>query len=166
MEPIFRSTPRTLSETDVSNVVKKVNLFDSLYNPSGKPFQNRYELIEDNSIVFDHASGLMWQRSGSQQIAYQEIGSWLGDLQVQKYGNYGDWRLPTVEEGLSLLENRKQDTGLFIDPVFDSHQKTIWTADAKNATQVWAIFFTNGHCYYSDIHQMFPASYYAIRAVR
>jgi hypothetical protein len=166
MDPIFRSTPKTLSEGDVATTAKKLGLFDSLYNPTGKPYANRFELIENNTIIFDHASGLMWQRSGSPKIAYQKSSSWLSSLREQNFGNYSDWRLPTVEEILTLLEDRKQESGLFLNLIFDSLQKIIWTADAKNATQAWAVFFTNGHCYYSDIHQMFPASFYYLRAVR
>lgn len=164
MEPLF--TPKVLSESNVTEIIKKSGLFDSLYNPTGKAFENRFEPIENNTIIFDHASGLMWQRSGSAPTAYQNISNWLQGVRDQNFGNYADWRLPTVEEILTLLEDRKQENGLFLNLLFDNRQKIVWTADMKNATQAWAMFFASGHLYYSDIHQMFPASFYSLRAVR
>jgi len=166
MESMFRSTPKVLSESDVAETTRKLGLFDSLYNPTGKAFENRFESIENNTIIFDHASGLMWQRSGSSPMAYQNISAWLQRVREENFGNYSDWRLPTVEEILTLLADHKQESGLYLNWLFDNRQKIVWTADTKNATQAWAMFFTSGHCYYSDIHQMFRASFYYLRAVR
>ncbi len=165
MEPIFRNLPLVLSEAEVEKVIREHNLFDALYNAAGQIFPNQFELMLQDRVVFDHATGLMWQRSGSDKIDYRVIRKWLQTLNAQAFAGYHDWRLPTIEEALTLLEAKKDANFLYVNPIFDPLQKQIWTADIKNQTSAWAIFFSNGHCYYSDTHQKFNTNYY-VRAVR
>lgn len=166
MVKTFRSVSRRLTENTVRRWIQQQNIFDALYNPTGISFSNHFELIENGLVVFDHASGLMWQRAGSEQVAYRGIKNWLYQLNSQSFANYKDWRLPTLEEALTLLEPQKQEQGLFLAPLFSNIQKKIWTADVKSKASAWAVFFNEGHCYYSDTYQVFPSSYYYLRAIR
>jgi hypothetical protein len=49
---------------------------------------------------------------------------------------YNDWRLPTLEEAVSLLESDKKN-GLFIAPVFDKWQSSIWTGNSDSPVIAW-----------------------------
>jgi len=72
-----------------------------------------------------------------------------------------DWRLPTLEEAMSLMKPVQNETGLFIDPLFDRTQEWIWTADKVSASRAWYVYFIIGHCSTLDIDDL---SY--VRAVR
>ena len=61
----------------------------------------------NNGIVEDTASGLMWPaKDNSGNIAWPEAQNYAANL---KLGNYHDWRLPTVEELVSLFDRNKKN---------------------------------------------------------
>jgi len=79
-------------------------------------------------------------------MTFKEPQKNIQELRDKKYAGVGDWRLPTVEEAMSLMESKKNEIGLYIDPIFDKNQKRIWTADRRNASSVWAVGFLYGGC--------------------
>jgi hypothetical protein len=87
----------------------------------------------------------MWQQSGSpESMNFEAAGKWINDL---NYAGFKDWRLPTLEEAMSLME-REQKNGVFhVDPVFNKTQGWIWTADhAGGAAAAWVVGFGGGNC--------------------
>jgi hypothetical protein len=53
--------------------------------------------------VYDRATGLMWQHSGSKQLlTWDEACKYIIWLNKSRFCNYDDWRLPTIEELASL----------------------------------------------------------------
>jgi Protein of unknown function (DUF1566)/Trypsin-like peptidase domain len=110
-------------------------------------FQHEYELktFNGDKVVIDHATGLMWQQSGSAKwMLRKDVKGYLDDLNENHYGNFSDWRLPTVEELASLLEPMGENKGLYIDPLFDSQQEIGWTADWVDSIHAWAVSFAGG----------------------
>jgi hypothetical protein len=69
--------------------------------------------------------------------------------------------LPTLEEGMSLMEREKKSFDLYIDPVFDHRQSYIWTADKVGAGRAWFVVFNLGSCGRLDF-----GNGYDVRAVR
>lgn len=95
-------------------------------------------MVNGDKVVIDHATGLMWHQSGSlQTMNWGETYQWVRELNRQKYAGYSNWKLSTIEKAVTLLESRKYggEKGLYIDPVFDSRQKLIWTSDEKAKTE-------------------------------
>ncbi len=158
------SRSRDLSKGDVKEMLEKYNFYDSIWNKDGY-FTNDYEakVINGDRVVIDHATGLMWHQSGSlQTMDLEKAKRWVRELNRQRYTGYRNWRLPTVEEAVTLLESSEYGgrKGLYIDPVFDSRQNQIWTRDEKakkeklakwlNATVTssnrywWRVDFTRG----------------------
>jgi len=136
-----------LSKDDVKAMLKDKNFFDQGWNKSGEGFDNDFVLQKNEQVVYDRNSGLMWQQSGSENyMSFEEAKTWIEKL---NFADYSDWRLPTLEEAMSLMESEKNSDGLYIDLKFDKTQKYIWTSDPiKGEYRVWVVYFHGGYCDY------------------
>ena len=138
-------------------------------NPAGKGSRSLFKSrkVDGEKIVIDDSSGLMWQQSGSiESLKWLEVEGWLKGLNERGYAGYSDWRLPTLEEAMSLLRPVFSIELLYVHPLFDQKQRSIWTSDRiKSETDEnfggWVIFFNIGVCNYYDNYN---ASY--VRAMR
>ncbi len=168
----FRSSPKEdFSEiSSIKEMIRQYNFFCKEYNwtkgysnPNGSSFDNKFESQNSSMVIYDQASGLMWQQSGfAYTMSYNKAKSNIARLNRDKFAGYNDWRLPTLEEAMSLMEPTKMSGGLHIDPMFDNNQRYIWTADLYSAHSAWVVYFGDGQCYYSAIS--YNDSY--VRAVR
>ena len=141
--------------SDVRNMINKYDFFcqeDDLSkdykNPDGKGFDKKFkeDVINGDSVVIDSASGLMWQQSGSLEVMkFEDAKIWSGGIY---FAGFDDWRLPTLEEAMSLMEREKNNDGLYIDPVFDKKQGWIWTSDIVKVESYygWVVSFDSGDC--------------------
>ncbi|MGH1362301.1 MAG: TIR domain-containing protein [Calditrichia bacterium] len=149
---VFRSKPENkLSVDAVKQMLKQHGFYDSDFNPVRKRFVNAYE--EKGDIVIDKASGLMWQQSGyAKYLSYSKAEKYVADMNESKFSGYSDWRLPTLEEAMSLMESKRKNGDLYIDSVFDSTQRWIWTADRDStAGKAWTVSFRYGYCPYGRV---------------
>ena len=48
-------------------------------------------------------SGLIWQLDGEQRLTYGEIEEYVANLNQSRFAGQGDWRLPTIEEAMSVM---------------------------------------------------------------
>ena len=132
-------------------------------NVRGKGVENDFALLPGDSVVHDSTTGLSWQQSGSSEwLTFKQAQTYIDSLNVARYGGYTNWRLPTLEEAMSLMEPTQKNGDLFIDPVFDNQQRWIWTADKESASRAWFVDFFYGVCDVYDIDVIF----YDVRAVR
>ncbi|MCF6148673.1 MAG: DUF1566 domain-containing protein [Candidatus Kuenenia sp.] len=101
--------------------------------------------LNGDYVVIDHATGLMWHQSGSSDyVSWNSAKDWIRNLNNRGYAGYQDWRLPTLEEAVSLLEPNKTNN-LYIDPVFDDKQWGIWSGDIYGSGGVWSVYFSLGN---------------------
>ncbi|MCI0496109.1 TIR domain-containing protein [candidate division KSB1 bacterium] len=167
---IFRSNPKELSDDDVMSMLKKFDFFSKEYdwnkgycNPTGKGFMNDFVLQKDGQLVYDRNSGLMWQQGGSiKEMNYEVANQWIVELNRIGFAGFNDWRLPTLEEAMSLMETEVKKEDLYIDSIFDGHQRWLSMADLyKGKLAAWSINFYVGNCKY------YPLDYGSyVRAVR
>ena len=166
--PLRHKASENLSTEKVKNVIKKFDFYSTdkydwakeWSNPNGKGIDNDFVLQQSGQVVLDRATGLIWQQGGSLRMNYEKAQEYIADLDRRKVGGFDDWRLPTLEEAMALMEPQKQSNGLYIEPIFDKTQPWIWTADKESASRAWSVHFGNGHCF-SDIDVGFH-----VRAVR
>jgi hypothetical protein len=131
-------------EDDAKEMSQENNDYDSNRKAEDVGIKNQFDstTIHGDKIVIDRAAGLMWQQAGSDtEMTFEETRQFVNDLNARRFAGYDGWRLPTLREALSLMEARKNESGLYIDPIFDNKQRWIWTADKESASQVWLVNF-------------------------
>ncbi len=146
----LRNRSQKLNRDEVTQFLKKYNFFDSGYNSRGEGIPHIYFEGKKREIIIDLTTSLMWQQSGSpNSMIYEKAEAYITDLNRQKFAGFSDWRLPTLEEAMSLMEPKKNKAGLYIDERFDAKQWWIWTADKyEGGSSRWFVSFANGLCHY------------------
>lgn len=154
----LRSSAQSLSWDEGKSMVKRKNFFDSKWNNS-EGFENEYEskTINGDKVVLDHATGLTWHQFGSERLRYDKAKQWADELNRRGYAGYSDWRLPTLEEGASLIERNKMNGDLYIDAKFSAKQRWILTSDTITdySGRVWVARFDVGIVGWSTVDSSF-----------
>ena len=149
----LRSKPSTVSDDEF----EKIFASDHDWRPR-EYVQNEFEDNSDGTIT-DHATGLMWQKSGSDEhLDYMGAEKYISSLNRNRFlsrtcfAGHSDWRLPTIPELMSLLDPKERSTGLYIDSVFDETQRWCWSADKRSSYSAWYVSFFYGiaNCYEYD----------------
>lgn len=83
----------------------------------------------------------------------------LAWLNQKEYAGFCDWRLPTVEEALSIVGGNGRVDYRFGEP------RGIWTSDFASDSQNWAVEYLTGGCYPVDVLSPMTA-HFSVRAVR
>lgn len=153
----LRSEPAAVSGSGVVHLIRS----KGFNHPSGRMpdgsqggqignFRHEYKSSpsENHGLVVDGATGLMWQQSGSDQaLSFQDdAGEYVRALNGRKYAGFEDWRLPTVEELMSLMEPIGMNDGIFLSKMFDSKQWVCWSADRADEAghSMWGVNFRQG----------------------
>jgi hypothetical protein len=150
----LRKEPITVPDDEVQSKFK--------LNDKWRPLEYIQNDFKDNGndTITDHATGLMWQKSGSDKfLTYENVKPYIDELNHKKFANHSDWRLPTVDELKLLLMQEKQSNSLYINPIFDEKQRWCWTSDQRTLGGAWYVDFNVGLVYWYDVG-------YYVRAVR
>ncbi len=132
---------------------------DTLWRPQTYT-QNSFEIRSDGTIA-DHATGLVWQQAGSRYPGTrQHAVTYVEDLNDRCFGERSDWRLPTINELITLLRPKQNAIDLCIAPLFDQRQRWIWSVDRRSFVAAYYVDMELGFIGWQD----FSAPYYT-RAV-
>ncbi len=114
----------------------------------------------------------MWQQSGSfKPVDFEEAQQYVAEsLNKRKYAGFFNWRLPSLEEAMSLMEPFQNNNTLYINELFHKKQSIIWTFDSDEKVQKrWIIFFEKGMCSLEDVEDNISEDEYKnvyVKAVR
>jgi len=117
----LRDRPATLKREDLRLLVA-----------DARAFQHSFEVreTEGECVVIDSSTGLMWQQEGSERdMTHEEAVGYVSGLNSARFAGFENWRLPTSEEFITLLQDKGENHGLFISAVFDPHRFLLWTDD-------------------------------------
>jgi hypothetical protein len=158
IQPIhLRSEPNdNLTEEEIKAMLQANDFYHVEWYWMGRGVQHKYELknINGDRVVIDYTTNLMWQQSGSAKKVFlrKAAQKYIAKLNTYKFAGFNDWRLPTLEEAMSLMEPKKnEDTGLYINSLFDKKQDWIWTIDKAVASGAWGVDFIIGVCNYGGV---------------
>ena len=149
----YRSVSQKISHFEMRELVKRFGFFDRLVNPRGTGVVNDFQAqtIGGQRVVVDRASSLMWQQSGSTtSMTLKQARAWVTALNASRYAGFWDWRLPTTEEAMTLVERGFGEHYLYISDVFEKRQSEIWLGDYNEHFKLegslfgWAINFRVG----------------------
>jgi hypothetical protein len=160
----LRNEKATLSRDEAKVMIVTHDFYRVGWNEPVKGMAQQYEtqVLHGGLVVLDRASGLMWQRGGSGkpvQGGWQGAEQYVRDLNVKGFGGFTDWRLPTLEEAMSLMTapeegqsraGRRDETQkevYHIARVFEiAGAYFVWTTDLLAPGRGWVVYFREGQC--------------------
>jgi hypothetical protein len=162
---VLRSAPATLSVSEVRALLAARGFYHAQWNSGARGPVHEYTNVVAGGepLVVDAATGLAWQQGGSgRPLRHDEALAQVAALGARRHAGFPDWRLPTLEEALSLMESAKREDGYHLDPRFDrGAAPVVWTADADPEGRRWVVY------YYDGIAGLEPPEFNAyLRAVR
>ncbi len=138
-----------LSEEDVVDLVKKFDLVDHERNPGGS-FSKCLVDSGDNLTVVDKVTGLMWQRGGIDIMSNRGMHKMVAQLNKEKFGGYSDWRLPSMAEALSLMENEKNENDQYLHGCFSDEQPFVFVEATRKPGGYWFVDYKHGRAFWAS----------------
>ena len=151
----LRNTPIKIAPQEASHSFK----VDELWRPA-QYVQNAFR-TETHDLITDAVTALTWQQAGSQYpLTWHQAGKYVDSLNRKQYAGRNNWRLPTVDELMSLLVETPHGEDYCIAPVFNPTQQTLWSCDRRSFTAAWYVSVNMGFVAWQDF-----SAYFYVRAV-
>jgi serine/threonine-protein kinase len=116
---------------------------------------NRYE-APSAEIVADQATRRVWQRAGTGfPCTWQEAHTYIQRLNAEQFAGRDGWRLPTIDELITLLRPTPQLQELCIAPLFDHTQRWLWSADRRSFAAAYYVDVPLGFVGWQDFSAPF-----------
>jgi hypothetical protein len=123
------------------------DFYDATLNRAGSGSGASYEVqkVDGEGVLIDRNTGLMWQQVGPRrQSPLADAVLDIASLNQRAFAGYRDWRLPTIEEAMSLLQSSKE-SGAHVAPILAPQDTPIlWTVDLAHEGSVWVIYLLDG----------------------
>jgi len=145
----LRSEPTHFVEADLQAIVQANNCYDAKLNPEGF-FDGCLVDNGDGVTVTDLKTGIMWQRDGFDITSVRRMHKNVQNLNEKSFAGHSDWRLPTVEEALTLMipeENKKE---MHVHRCFSKAQPFVFLADQRMPGGYWFADFKQGAIYWAS----------------
>ncbi len=127
---------------------------DGLWRPLR--YVNNDFVVDAPGMILDRATGLRWQQAGSPYpVSWKAAHNLIAEINRQ--GNYGRhrWRLPTIDELMSLLTDTPHGHDFCMEPIFDSNLKWLWSCDRRSFTTAWYVSVDMGYVASEDFSAQF-----------
>lgn len=142
------SLPRLRSEpvNVCSSRARPVFAVGELFRPL-EPICNRLE--DRGETILDRATGLVWQAQASRwPLSFRDAFEAIRQLNQIGFAGYRDWRLPTVNELLSLLPEGDREALADTGP---QPAKWLWSCDRHGHHESWYVNMDMGFAGVQDI---------------
>ena len=149
---------KTVQLNDQSNVseeahikasLSKYNFYDSTRNQTGS-FDNFLVDNEDNKTITDKVTGLMWQQSGEDLTSIRKMRVRVDRLNQDGFAGFSDWRIPTLEEALSLMTPDVKENDLHMNTCFKDDTPFIFVAEERKPGGYWFCDYKQGTVFWAS----------------
>lgn len=140
---------RELSEEDVATAISQYNFADQERNPAGA-FPHAFVDNGDNLTISDRVTGLMWQRGGTDIMSYRSLKREVERLNQERFAGFVDWRIPSLEEAMSLLEGDKRANDQYLHRCFSGAQPFIFVDAPRKKGGYWFVDFKQGRAFWAS----------------
>ncbi len=141
--------PGIINDDEIAGILKKWNFFDAEVNPEGR-FDNEFVDSGDPLTLIDQKTALMWQRGGLDIASSRTMQREIGELNGRGFAGFSNWRLPTMEEAMSLMEPEKNQKDVYLNPVFSKEQPFIFVAAKRKPGGYWFVDYKQGRAFWSS----------------
>ncbi|MBS3731262.1 MAG: DUF1566 domain-containing protein [Desulfobacterales bacterium] len=95
---------------------------------------------EESGIVRDITHGLVWQQTGTRYpVEWKDAGAYIDALNKSGFAGFLTWRLPTIDELVTLIRRASILGDYCTAPVFEGGRDRLWSADRKSFTAAWFV---------------------------
>jgi serine/threonine protein kinase len=89
-------------------------------------------------LLYDPQTDLHWQRQGSgYTLDWKQAHRYIDHLNRDGFAGKDDWRLPTIDELLTILRQPTVERDICLDPSFAPIIHWLWSADHCTRKQAW-----------------------------
>ncbi|HIP83712.1 MAG TPA: DUF1566 domain-containing protein, partial [Desulfocapsa sulfexigens] len=138
-----------INDDEIADVMKKWNFYDGDLNIEGN-FVNLLVDPGDGRVVVDLRTGLMWQRAGLDITAVRSMKHKIEQLNKDGFAGFHDWRLPTMEEAMSLMEKEVNSKGIHLNLCFSKEQPFIFVEAQRKPGGYWYVDYKHGRAFWSS----------------
>jgi hypothetical protein len=146
--PGIRSRARSdLSVYEAVRIIRIKGFFHKEWNDKVKGFGPKYDFnVQDGQKIFvEQRTGLMWQRYVSNRfMEVKEAKEHVKHINEVGVAGYKDWRLPTLDEAMTLMQ-KMPDKDFFVHPAVHDRECWILTADEGDGGS-WVFNYNHGIC--------------------
>lgn len=138
-----------IQEDEVSGILQRWGFFEAELNPEGR-FANCLVASGHPATLVDLRTSLMWQRQGLDINSSRTITRNIEELNRQGLAGYHDWRIPTLEEAMSLMEAEMNSKGVYLHLCFSKDQPFIFVAAQRKPGGYWFVDYKQGRAFWSS----------------
>jgi serine/threonine-protein kinase len=145
-ENTLRSHPVKIDVRGGRKLFKLDNLFRPRLYMANQFIDNR------DATITDQASGLVWQQGGSDYpLTWDGARQYVQALNASSTAGCGNWRLPTVDELLSLLTEVSLREQYCMASLFERSKKWLWSVDKRSFIAAWYVSVDLGFVGWQDM---------------
>ena len=138
-----------INDGELGTFLKKWNFFDTEENPDGD-FINRLLDPADGKTVVDQRTGLMWQRGGLDITAVRSMKRNIEKTNKDGFAGHHDWRMPSMEEAMSLMEREQNSKGTYLHLCFSKDQPFVFVDAQRKPGGYWFVDYKQGRAFWSS----------------
>lgn len=142
-------SPRHVPVKKSLKMARKYFGLDELWRPNEYGPGDFFDKL--NGTVEDRATGLVWEKHGSRYpLTWERSHSHVERLNRNSFGGSSSWRLPTVDELVTLFTGHNDPGEFCLETVFDPRKARLWSCDTKAFSAAWYADAELGFVWWQD----------------